>query len=239
MSKRISHSSQIRDIVQADGSILISRPHLMPAGRTYGYGEDLLAWASANDSEGAKRINRILSLLLESIELNRAGGGKDQTFRWQRLTFNATTTVPNNGSLSGLTARQKVLSDELNLHLARYKLFPRHWCTLGDFPILGWWSGKERPRDPEDHGEEAWFTEGDAIVQIIELAQVGEIARIRRCTCGDLFFFRFAHQKFCCVGCQQEFYRSSPEYKAMRRTYMKNLRAVHKKTFPKAAKRRK
>jgi hypothetical protein len=242
MSKRISHSSPIREIEHSDGSIRIHRPTLLPARRQFGYemSEDLLSWASTDHSEGAKRINSILGILLELLELNRkTRGGIEQTFRWQRLTFNATTTVPNNGYLSKFTARQQQLSDELNGHLSRYKLRPWHWCTLGDFPILGWWSGNNRPRDPDDPDEEAWFTEWDAIVQIIELARVGEIARIRRCTCGHLFFFKFIHQKFCCVGCQQEFYRSSPGYKAMRRAYMKNLRAAHKKTFPKTSKRRK
>lgn len=173
------------------------------------------------------------------MELSRASGGKEQTFRWQRLTFNAATTIPDNGDISKQTVRQKQLWHELNLRMGRYKLFPRYWCTLGDFPILGWSSGNERPRDPDEPDEEMWFTEGDAIVQIIELARAGDFGRIRRCTCGYFFYYKFVHQKFCCTGCQQEFYRSSPEYKAMRRAYMKNLRAVRKKTFPKAAKRRK
>jgi hypothetical protein len=245
MPKRQSHSSQIRQIVTTDGTVRICRPHMPIAGRrrrfVSGASDGLLEWASTSTCEGAKRINLILDLLLKLVDLGRENTeGEKQTFRWHELEFSATANLRNNGGLSKLTSVQQELSSELNHRLLRYKLSPIHWCTIGEFPIIGWWSSQNRPSDPEDPGEDMWFTEQDAIVAIVDLARQGQIHRIRRCFCEDLFYFKFKHQKFCCLRCQQAFYRSSPEYKANRRLYMKNLRGtVHKKTAPKTAKRRK
>jgi hypothetical protein len=193
--------------------------------------EDLLTWASTTESEGAARINAILQLIVELGDLSLKKGDKEEyTFGWHGRVFTARVNMLR-GAFPEKSGREVQLASELNHRLFRYKLSPRYWITLGEYPILGWRSGKERPRDEEDPEEDAWFTEEDAIIAILDLAREGLLCKIRRCYCGDWFFAKFVHQKFCCLGCQQKYYRSSEDYKAKRRAYMKDLRALHKKTY--------
>ena len=69
------------------------------------------------------------------------------------------------------------------------------------------------------------FTGGDvalAVHSMMELAEEGLLHRVRRCrACKRWFFARFRHQDFCSQACQQKHYRSSDEWKAHRREYMR------------------
>jgi hypothetical protein len=237
MLKRSSHSSHIFKVNDSDGSLSFRRltqgsaPISLRRQLGPETGEDLLAWASTTKSEGAARISAILKLIVELEDLSlKNGNKKEHTFVWRGRAFTARVNM-GRGSYPERSDREVQLAHELNLRLLRYKLSPQYWVTLGDYPIFGWWSGKNRPKDEEDPAEDASFTEEDAIVAIVDLARAGFLCKIRRCHCEDWFFASFAHQKFCCVRCQQKYYRSSEDYKAMRRSYMKNLRDLHKKTY--------
>jgi len=237
MPKRSSHSSHIFKVNDSDGSLSFRRltqgsaPISLRRQLGPETGEDLLTWASTTKSEGSARINAILQLIVELENLSlRNGNKKEHTFGWRGRVFTARVNM-GKGTYPERSDKEGQLAQELNLLLLRYKLSPWYWVTLGDYPIFGWWSGKNRPKDEEDPTEDAWFTEEDAIVAIVDLARAGYLCKIRRCDCGDWFFASFSHQKFCCVRCQQKYYRSSEEYKAMRRAYMKNLRDLHKKTY--------
>jgi hypothetical protein len=247
MPKRASHSSQIRHIGLSDGSLRIRRYRpdrkQVERRRSLGplLGDDLLTWVTKPETDAQKRVDSILSLIVELRDLSANDQpGSEDTFLWQGKVFSTTSNIHKNGSLPKASARQDDLMSELNHRLRRYKFSPHYWCELGDRPIVGWFSGIGRPRDEHDPDEDVWFTEEDAIICILELAREGLFKNLRRCHCGDWFFARFVHQKFCCKICQQDFYRSSPGYKAVRRAYMKDLRALHKKSYfrvPSAKKR--
>jgi hypothetical protein len=205
----------------------------MPPRRAWGpsTGIDLLAWVSTAKSEGAARINEILQLMVELRDVNLMNGDKEEhTFGWQGRVFRARVSV-GKGSYPKKSDLEVELTSELNLRLLRYQLSPWYWMTLGDYPVLGWRSGNNRPKDEEDPTEDVWFTEEDAIIAMIDLAREGLLCKVRRCHCGDWFFAKIANQKFCCVRCQQAYFRSNEDYRAYRRTYMKNLRAQHKETY--------
>jgi hypothetical protein len=236
MTKRPSHSSQIFKVLDSDGSLSFRRLTQASApislGRQLGpeAGEDLLAWASTTKPAGAARINAILQLIVELEAVSRKSDKNEHTFVWRGTVFTARVRM-GRGSYPERSEREVQLAHELSLRLLRYKVSPWYWMTLGDFPIFGWWSGKNRPKDKEDPTEDAWFTEEDAVVAIVDLARAGVLYKIRHCHCGDWFFAKFIHQRFCCLCCQQKYYRSSDDYKAMRRAYMKNLRDLHKRTY--------
>lgn len=243
MPRAESHSSHINKIVLSDGRIWFRRLEALdtrfPVRRQLGseFGEDLLSWASTNNSKGAARIRAILELIAELMDLSQKRvDANEHKFAWQGSVFTAKAEI-GTGSLPKMSDREAQLVSELNHRLQRYKVSPWLWATIGRYPILGWCSGVNRPADPEDPVSDLWFTEQDAILAIVDLAREGHFCKLRRCHCGDWFFAGFAHQKFCCVGCQQKYYRSSEDYKAMRRAYMKNLRKLHKKTYLVSAKK--
>jgi len=247
MPNKISHSSQVRHIEARDGLLKISRYRpdrkQVERRRSLGplLGDDMLTWVINPETKAQKRIDAILNLIVELRDLSAKDQvGTEDTFLWQGMIFSATSNIQKNGSLPKTNARQDDLHSELNRRLRRYKLSPHYWCELGDRPIVGWYSGIDRSRNEEKPEEDVWYTEEDAIVCIVELARQGLFKDLRRCYCGEWLFARFAHQKFCCKTCQQSFYRSSPEYKAARRIYMKSNRALNKKTHfrvPKAKKK--
>jgi hypothetical protein len=73
--------------------------------------------------------------------------------------------------------------------------------------------------------------QGLAFLRVLQLAEKGALARVRRCgyvECGRWYFARFEHKDFCSTRCQQKAIRSSPEWKEKRRNYMKRLRHENK-----------
>lgn len=101
---------------------------------------------------------------------------------------------------------------QVNKAIARiYKVVPQFGNQIGNRWVLNWMCGK---------GPEA--EAAHAAHQIVHLAEKGLLYRVRRCgNCRKWFFARFNHSRFCTVVCQQKGYRSSPEWKAHRREYMK------------------
>jgi hypothetical protein len=72
---------------------------------------------------------------------------------------------------------------------------------------------------------------GLAIVKLLHLADKGLIGRVRKCAkepCGKWFYAKFEHQRFHSMRCQQETFKTSPEWKRQRREYMKRLRQEKK-----------
>jgi hypothetical protein len=245
MSKQAGHSSHIREIELQDGLIRMQRRSISkPPARRSPFGpaevDELLSWVGASGAEGAERIGEILDLIIDLGNLIRSvSTGREQTFRWRGRVFRSTTNMDRSGAQLPLTTEAQHLQWKLNGRLRAYKFVPYHWVVLGSFHVFGWFSQKERPPDPNEPDEDLWFTEQDAVLRLMELGSEGLLGRIRRCFCGERFFANFVHQKFCTKDCQQKYYRSSPEYKALHRAYMKNLREVHKKTVPHNPKTRK
>jgi hypothetical protein len=81
-------------------------------------------------------------------------------------------------------------------------------------------------------------SQGLALVKLLHLADRGLIGRVRKCArnqCGKWFFARFQHQRFHSERCQQETFKSDPEWKMQRAKYMKDHR--HRETLRNAASR--
>jgi hypothetical protein len=74
--------------------------------------------------------------------------------------------------------------------------------------------------------------EAFALQSVLELGKEGLLTRVKRCgnsKCNRWFYSRFNTQKFHSSRCQQEAFRSDPEWKRKRRAYMRNLRQLHKR----------
>jgi hypothetical protein len=245
MPKRTSHSAQIIEIKHSDGQFSFKPPTSTAASiprrrqLVREIGEDLVSWVSTTRSKETERINTILQLIVELGDLSlHRGDAEEHTFGWQGRVFTAKLNM-GRGFRPNKSDQEIPLVSKLNHLLLRYHLSPWYWLTIGQYPILGWWSRKNRLKDEDNPEEDVGFTEEDAVVAIIDLAREGLLCKIRRCLhCGDWFFASFTNQKFCHVRCQQDYYRSSEAYKAKRRAYMKNLRDLHKKTYPVSPKER-
>jgi hypothetical protein len=237
MPKQASHSSHLIKIALSDGRVSFRRLEASDSrfslrhGLGSECGEELISWVSTNKSRGAARIRAIMQLIAELMDLSqKRADAPEHKFAWMGTVFTARAEI-GSGFSPKMSDREAQLASDLNLRLLRYKVSPWLWKTLGQYPILGWWSGVNRPADPEDPASHLSFTEHDAIVAIVDLAREGLLGKLRRCYCNNWFFAGFSHQKFCCVRCQQKYYRSSEDYKAMRRAYMKDLRKLHRQTY--------
>jgi hypothetical protein len=83
-----------------------------------------------------------------------------------------------------------------------------------------------------------------ALIKLLHLGDKGLLSRVRKCgkrECGEWFYARFEHQRFHSKRCQQEAFRSDPEWKKHRAEYMKQLRQdkkLRERKWLRAAKRR-
>lgn len=70
-------------------------------------------------------------------------------------------------------------------------------------------------------------SQGLAVIKLLHLAERGLVGRVRKCArsqCTKWFFARFQHQRFHTERCQQETFKGSPEWRAQRAQYMRELR---------------
>jgi hypothetical protein len=67
----------------------------------------------------------------------------------------------------------------------------------------------------------AQVTEAEAASLIVELAMAGLLERLRTCGCGKWFCGRTSTQRFCSATCRIRHFKSSEEWKAHRRKYMR------------------
>jgi hypothetical protein len=73
--------------------------------------------------------------------------------------------------------------------------------------------------------------QGLALVKLLHLADKGLIGRMRKCAkkdCPKWFYAKFEHQRFHETQCQQETFKTSPEWRKQRAEYMKRLRQEKK-----------
>lgn len=63
---------------------------------------------------------------------------------------------------------------------------------------------------------------GQALLSAYHLSKMGVLDHVRKCPrCGQWFFARFAHHRFCQTNCQQEHFRASDAWKEHRKQYMR------------------
>jgi hypothetical protein len=73
------------------------------------------------------------------------------------------------------------------------------------------------------------YSEGDAVVTVQRLQEMGQDAKLRRCTeCSRWIFVRFQRMKFCSKRCQERYYKRNPEFLKKRAAYMKKKMAEYR-----------
>ena len=117
------------------------------------------------------------------------------------------------------------LKERLNAILAKYRFWPSIWRERR--PRRTWemlWRSDNR--DEEEGGEYGdTLSERDAIRDVCELVPARYIERVKRCRhCGKWFYAIFRHKEFCKIQCQQNHYRTSPEWKEKRRKWFRKYR---------------
>jgi hypothetical protein len=129
-------------------------------------------------------------------------------------TLDIISTGPSWNSTSHPPQNVRSAAGELNAKLAKYPTVPdfnvdreREWSF--DIGIDG-----VTPRVPP--GETL------AALAVVDLTKQKLLDRVRHCICGNWFFARFAHQQSCSAKCRHKNYEQSEEFKANRRTYMRN-----------------
>lgn len=91
-------------------------------------------------------------------------------------------------------------------------------------------------------GEAVWgarpVPESQAVYAAIKLAEQNLLDRLKVCECGNWYFARFSHQKFCTSQCRVEFAESSEVRKEQKRERARQ-NYLYKKAHPQRGRRRK
>jgi hypothetical protein len=127
------------------------------------------------------------------------------------------------------SARVEKLVRTLNRTLAKFKMFPRYRWALGSVWRVSWVhmaNSHQLYIRVYGGGSSDWipFGEGDAVSSVLRLAERGRLNRLRKCACGNWFYARFSHQRFCATPCQQKDFRRTDQFRAHRRAYMRTHR---------------
>jgi hypothetical protein len=73
--------------------------------------------------------------------------------------------------------------------------------------------------------------EADSIERIVKLAEMGVLAQVRKCACGEYFFARFPNrdpkQRFHSSACREKFWEASPERRELKRKRAKEYYHLH------------
>jgi hypothetical protein len=224
--------------------------HTNPAqrNRTY-WGSDtadlLIRWL--NQTAGTARNRRIMELVGQITDYIRitdqaAGSAPSPSRKSDKaLLMWEGKRMPEGEFLAVRNKEIEEAANAINLALRRYSLRPRLAGRYADRSLFAWsppskdWmtSGDKLPIEGVFPKAYVVFTEGHAVKQITELCHEGLIDRLRKCPCGNWFYAKFSHSKFCSPTCQQKIYRSSPEWKKHRQEWAKRNRALHKqRVFP-------
>jgi ribosomal protein S27AE len=186
----------------------------------------LVKWLDANEgSEASARIVDLLGDFQTVAKLMRPMGMvNDVPVERGRFIMRGRLLSPGGQTCIALAGT-------LNRKLARYAVYPQfaygmveqHWLFL-------WKSAKRkygyvRPVDPSR------LSEAEAALRVVDLAREGYVTRVRQCPCGKGWFFaKFRHQVFCGLKCQQQYFRTSEQFKAKRRVYMRKYRELVQST---------
>src|SRR5947209_461435 len=146
-------------------------------------GADLLNWVANPQTDAQRRIDSILRLIVQLRDLNRANDKtREIAVLWQGKRFSTSRHIYSKRT----EAAERELSARLNRCLQRYKFEPMYYHQLDDRPVLGWFSGLEKSPASDERASEAEFSEGDAIICIMELAREDLFKDLQTCDCGSL-----------------------------------------------------
>jgi hypothetical protein len=183
---------------------------------------DLIEFLNKTATRPGKKIVTILEMMLEIEMMTRPIKPEEPMIaavEWEK-------TDPNKYELHWEIEKRRAL---LERELSRYRFTPRAEVAMGGGgkgPSVwaAWWKGDDSGRE-----EHLRMTAPEALELILKLTQVGDLARLRRCTqCRKWLFARFRHQNFCSQKCQQKSYTQSDAWKMHRRAYM---RRYYQKNF--------
>ena len=136
-----------------------------------------------------------------------------------------------------LSSRHRALVEELNERLLGYRVSPQiappigpgMWLASTWIPVnfgrnlSSVWSLSKTGR--VRRGLNASMHEIEVVLTILVLARDGRLDRVKQCKqCHKWFYARVLHQEFHELKCQQAFYKSSDEWKAHRRVWMRDYR---------------
>jgi hypothetical protein len=113
------------------------------------------------------------------------------------------------------TALTEKIDEELSRYALRIKTFQvqdegKHKTFAEPKWIFGWYSS-------------AGARAAEMIFRIVRLGERGLLARVRKCTrCERWFYAKFNHQRFCGKKCQLQHYQTSEEWKQRRRERYRN-----------------
>ena len=222
----------------------IDERRITESARTFkgeGIAEPLVNWLNLSEDEEARaRIRALVQAFLEALFY-----AADMPIDVRR---------DNDGSLFEEENEHTRHRDQLRTRLAErlgfYEVVPTVLFLdpikrTGEFPrfYTGWKSAPgsqfarvNRGFDPKSHPE--WKEEYDlpgrqmgeigALHSALELFNSGEILRVHVCRCGNVYYQRFKHQRFCSAKCRLADFRSSDEARLKRNDYARKLYHLHK-----------
>jgi len=183
--------------------------------------EKLLDWLSLGVWGGkpAKRQPKGYSTVLRILEL----------WRELRTLFEVSRKYQKGEVVAASYEKSPLYTErlhELQKLLFGYKFYPMvfpwpGWTSVNWFPAKG---GVKKNLD-------AWpanYNDSNAVFDIAQLAGMELLARVQQCVCGEWFFARFAHQRFCSAKCRENTFHSSSEWKEYRRKKAREYYALHK-----------
>jgi len=127
---------------------------------------------------------------------------------------------------SGMSRRQYVAAlNQLNQRLVEYATWPMF--VRRSTRVRKW--GKNLAAEARTEFHWRWshgYNPATPIVHsIVRLGERGLFHRLKQCTlCKKWLYARFAHQSYCSSRCRQKHFKSTPEWRAMRREYMRKHR---------------
>lgn len=136
--------------------------------------------------------------------------------------------VGNSLASFGPFPRELADSEELRRFHALQHNINERLREYGNCPVLSFEleSGKWTESESWVHSyPQRWV----ALSELLQHAKKGTLSKIRRCVvCNRWYVARTRDQKCCQARCRQKLHASSPDFKAGRRDYMRDLRKKHR-----------
>jgi hypothetical protein len=115
--------------------------------------------------------------------------------------------------------------NRVNQRLVKYAMWPM--IVRRSTEVRKW--GKNRPAEARTKFHWRWshgYNQDTPTVHCIaRLGEQGLFFRLRQCPlCGKWYYARFDHQLYCSNRCREKRFKSTPEWRALRREYMRKRR---------------
>lgn len=160
---------------------------------------------------------------LNNQEPPRTGAGRNELRAEARTRNRVSRLIQDLNTSAEIFIREgrpdTTLNESIDRQLSRYRLKVKtvHVLDQGKYKtfaapswIFGWYS-------------HAGARAAEMIFRIVRLGERGLLGRMRKCgRCGQWFYAKFNHQRFCGKTCQMLHYQTSEEWKMRRRERYQN-----------------